>query len=44
MCGKHRKAENLIQMEDDIQMDLKKIPCQGVDWVHRWDGKSGGLL
>ena len=29
--GMHRKAEKFIQMEDDTQMDLKKITCQGVD-------------
>ena len=43
-CGMHGKAEKFIHMEDDTQMDLKKIPCQGVDWVHRPDGKSGGPL
>jgi len=39
-CGMHGKADKFIQMEDDTQMDLKKIPCQGVDWVHRQDGEK----
>jgi hypothetical protein len=37
-CSSNRGRESRLGCEDNIKMDLRKIGCEGVNWIHLAQG------